>query len=33
MDTGKFTALTLLGFSAAFDTIDYTVLVDRHSDW
>ena len=29
MDTGKVIALTLLDLSAAFDTINYTVLMDR----
>ena len=33
MDTGKVTALTLLDLSAAFDIIDYFVLIDRLSDW
>jgi len=33
MDTGKVTALTLLGLFAAFDTIDYSVHLDRLSDW
>ena len=32
MDTGKVTALTLLGLSAGFYTIDYSVLLDRLSD-
>ena len=33
MDKGGVTALTLLDLSAAFDTIDYTTLTDRLSDW
>ena len=33
MDTGKVTAITLLDLSEAFDTIDYSVLLDRLSDW
>ena len=33
MDTGKATALTLLDISAAFDSIDYSVLLDRLSAW
>ena len=33
IDTGKVTALTLLYLSAALDTIDYSVLLDRPSGW
>ena len=33
MDTGKVTAVTLLDLSATFDTINYSVLLDRLSDW
>jgi len=33
MDTGKVTALTLLDLSVAFGNIDYSVLLDRLSDW
>ena len=33
MDKGEVTALTLLDFLAAFDTIDHATLTDRLSDW
>ena len=33
MDAGKVTALSLLEFSAAFDTIDHTILLRRLDDW
>ena len=33
MDAGKVTALTLLDLSAAFDTIDRTILLRRRDDW
>ena len=32
-DAGKVTALTLLDLSAAFDTIDHTILPSRFDDW
>ena len=33
MDDGKVTAVTLLDFSYAFDTIDHTILLKRLADW
>ena len=33
MDAGRVTAMTLLDLCAAFDTIDYTILLSRLDDW
>ena len=33
MDAGRITALTLLDLSAAFDTINHTIILSRLNDW